>query len=327
MALENAVVVSSDAPDVSVQIGAASTTTMAPTESTDSSTPQRDETGRFVSSPVNADDAAGAQTTAPEPDATAEPPAKPEKRASPQKRIDQAIWRQREAERRADDLAARLETLESGRAAPDRATPPPQQVTPPTDPDPRPTEDQHERYEDYIEALTEWKTRRTIAADFAARRQYEQEQHVERTQQAVLAGHAARVAEAKTLYPDWEETVSREDVPVTAPMEDAILHSPIGHHLMYYLGEHPEIATWVSQQPPGPALIAMGKLEAHLEAAFSGPAPSVPAPTTPPVPLSRTPPPIQPVTGGVHVSSRDLASLPLKEYMRVRQEQINMRRT
>ena len=323
MALENAVVVSSDAPDVSIQIGTASPTPETETPSTGAETPQRDESGRFLPK----EPAAEPETPETPVDATPETPAKTEKRASPQKRIDQAIWRQREAERRADELAARLEALESVRSTSEPATPPQREMTPQADPDPRPTEDQHERYEDYIEALTEWKTRQTIAADFASRRQYEQQQTADRVQQTVLTDHAARVAEGKKLYPDWEETVSREDVPVTAPMEDAILHSPIGAHLMYYLGEHPEIATWVSQQPPGPALIAMGKIEAHLEAAFSGSAPRAPAPAKPTVPLSRTPPPIQPVTGGVHVSSRDLASLPLHEYMRVRQEQIKARRT
>jgi hypothetical protein len=317
MALETAVIVTGDG------------TTPAPAEVP--TAPVRDDQGRFAPTtpgePTPPETPAAAVPSEPvepagdAPPATPDTPPEPPKKGSPQFRINQAIAKQREAERRAQELTDRLAALERP-AAPEPVAPPP----PPSPhvPDPNmPREDQFETWEAFTEAkvtyLAEKKAAERVEAHFAAERDRLARETAQRAEQAVLAAHQERLARARQTHADFDEVINRDDIALSQPMIDAIVHSPVGDEVMYFLGQHPEIAAQLKDLPAGPALVAMGELQAQFRrtpAPAAAPAASAPARAV----ISSAPPPIRPVSAGTHAPSTSLDDLPLKEYIRRRNE-------
>ena len=323
--MENATIVSSDAPDVAVSI-APTTPEPTPSVMTDEHATEtivaeraRDEAGRFAREDTQASAEMPGST-----DQTPQP-----KRGSPEFRIGQAVKKQREAERKAAELEAqfqdrlgqyeaRLADMEAMRASGYTQQ---ADAKPTRDPN-EPQESQFERYEDYIEARADYragkraeevaiaKATEMVAERFAAEQQRRSEEAAYRATQDVLAKHASRIEQALTQHADFETVMDEAaDVHVSAAMEDAIVHSEIGHEMMYYFGKNPAEAQRIARLPAGMALMEMGKLEARLSAA----PPTAPASR---VPMSSAPPPLRAVTGGAHTSAApDLNSLSPRDYI------------
>lgn len=318
MALETAVIVTGDG------------TTPAPAEVPVAAV--RDDKGRFAPTtdgtvpPVEPTDPTPTSEPAAEPVSADAPPAdgadgapEPPKKGSPQFRINQAIAKQREAERLAAQHEARVRELEA------RLTPPPEPAAPPpppSAPDPdMPREDQFETWEAFTDAkvtyLAEKKAAERVEQHFAAERDRLARETAQRAEQAVLAAHQDRLAQARQEYADFDEVIN-QDIALSAPMIDAIVHSPVGGKVMYFLGQHPEIAASLKDLPAGPALVAMGEIQAQFRqsAPASAPAPQAPAR----VPVSSAPAPIRPVSASTHTPLSSLDDLPLKEFFRRRNE-------
>jgi hypothetical protein len=311
MALENAVIVSADVESVGIPAAVAFGTPDTPQEPTTPATPERDEHGRFVA--VEPPVAAEPETPPAEPETAAgtepEPVEPVAKKGSPQQRINQAIARQREAERLLDTERQANARYVAELAALRPATPPADPPAPaPSSPVVgEPTEDQYADFNDYVKALAVFHAKATYQQALADQRATAERDTAEARQKVVLTEHQTRVALGKTLHADYDEVVFREDVNVSAAMHDAIVHSPLGHELMYYLGKNTEDSDRIAHLPPGPALIEMGKLEARIEGATLKPVAAVP--------MSRTPPPITPVRGGTHTPRSDGRDLSLKDYI------------
>lgn len=295
MALEDAVVVTTteqpDAAEPQVQ------ETVAVTSETDEyGDPRpRDEYGRFITAEPDDDT----------PQDEEPPPVQQPRRGSPEHRINQAVKRQREAERRAEAAEQQLRSYQpqAQRQAP------PQQA-----PQGEPTEEQFEKYEDYIASKAEYWALRAVSKYTDAQRAEAEQAAQQRAQYAVIQAHAQRVAVAKSRYADFEDVVDNDEVPVSPAMEDAILHSPVGPDIMHFFGTRPAEAVRIAQLPPGPALIAMGHVEAYVQSVVAS------ASQAPRVPTSRTPPPVRPVSGGSHISTTPLDQLSPLEFIRVRNE-------
>lgn len=335
--MENATIVSSDAPDVAVAIAsnpptAPTTAVETDTHATEVAARARDaETGQFVKT----DEFASGKTQTPEmPVSETEPQSQP-RRGSPEFRIGQAVKKQREAERRAAELEAqfqdrlsqyeaRLADMEAMRAS---GYAPKPDAKPPRDPN-EPQESQFDTYEAYIEARADYRAAKKaeeVAAQraaaifderFAAEQQRRAEAAALRARQEVESKHHARIEQAIATHADYESVMEEAaDAPVSVAMEDAILHSELGHEMMYYFGKNPAEAARIAKLPAGLALMEMGKLEARLSAAPE----TVPAPR---VPVSSAPPPVRPVTGGAHTTAApDLDSMSpaaYREYMNKR---------
>lgn len=321
MAFDNAVIVTGDG------------TVPAPAEVP--TAPVRDDQGRFAPTteptyePTSEAPATDAPTAAPdaapvtEPvaDATpADPAPEPPKKGSPQFRINQAIAKQRDAERRAQELQDRLAALES-RSAPEPVapTPPPS----PHVPDPNmPQEDQFETWEAFTEAkvtyLAEKKAAERVEQHFAAERDRLARAEAQRAEHAVLAAHQERLTRGRQTYADFDEVINRYDIALSQPMIDAIVHSPVGDQVMYFLGQHPGVAAHLKNLPAGPVLVAMGEIQAQFRSSAPAAVPAAQAPAR--AALSSAPPPIRPVSAGTHAPLASLDDLPLKEYIRRRNE-------
>ena len=317
MAFDSTVVVSSTDEAVPAPPPVVPETPEATPEST--TTRPRDEQGRFVATdeapPVEAaaeTPAAEGEEPAPEPETPPETPAEtPAKKGSPQARINQAVAKQREAERRMAAVEAELQALKAKLATPEPAPPP----EPAKAHDGPPKEEDYEKWEDYVRADVVYNTRQEV---LRLQKEAEEKSAAEKRQQetqAVLAEHAKRVEKGRAAHADWEEVVGNPRIKTSPPMEDSILYSPVGEEVMYYLGKNPDEAARIYALPPALALKEMGKVEARVEAALTKTGPAARGPAV------RTPPPIVPVGGGSHISTLDPEQMTPLEYHKWRNEQ------
>lgn len=245
-------------------------------------------------------------------------PQKPAKPNSIQARIDKAVAAQREAERRAEAVEARLRELEarqSSAAAPRE----PQKPVEPQYTRPRPTEDEigtkYQSYPEFVEALTDWKLeQREAQAAVMAQRRAMAERHQQHATKFV-----EQIAKAEQTDPQFWSKVDPavanlrpssalepgERRTVFNAIADIIFDSDYATELMARL--RASDLQRLSTLPPERLFREMGRLEAAVmrtEAASSGPAPKTPV-------ISQAPPPIKPVgttatTGEVDPLSDDL---------------------
>lgn len=144
------------------------------------------------------------------------------------------------------------------------------------DPTGKPSQEQFESYEQYLEALTDWKL--SARLDVERERLY-QEQQV----QTAVRGYEAQVQAVRGKHADFDAVVYNPDLPVSETMRDAILQSVDGAALAYHLGQHPEEARRIANLHPMAQVMAIGRIQASIEAqAARGPSASnAPAPITP----------------------------------------------
>lgn len=150
---------------------------------------------------------------------------------------------------------------------------------------------------------------------------------LERGRQDVIAQHDARMAAARAAHADYDQVIAQNaDLEVPPAFYQAIPFSPVGAEVMYHFAKHPDVAdalldlpisapmrdaimdstatlapkllSFLASNPdecrrvaslsPRAALKEMGKLEARLDVAPSGPTPAA-------KPVTSAPPPIKPV--------------------------------
>lgn len=270
---------------------------------------------------------------------------KPEVPPGVQKRIDKAIARQREAERRAQELERQLAELREareGEPAEKKPEPTAQPKTGDTQQKARPVRPNLDDYEGlaeyeaaleaYMDQLTDWKLERAeqkrrereIAQQEEARRKA-----AETARQAAQDAYAARLEEARSRHADYDDVVGNADVHITELMESALVTSPHGPEIAYYLAQHPEEAERIAGLLPIDQVRQMGKLEAALERAT----PAVAQPATKPAPqpqpkVTAAPKPPTNITGGRAPSTRSVYddSLSYEEFERLRNEEDPRRR-
>lgn len=227
-------------------------------------------------------------------------------RDNPQARISQAVAKQREAERKAADLEARLQALEQSRPAPAPQQPP---VAPPSPvatgkPSWQSFEEQvgvglkyatwGEAQDAYADARDSWNRQEWL------REQQQQAELAERRK--VATDHLARVEVAKKQYPDYQEALtSVEHVRVSPVLEAAILKLPNSADVVYWLATHPDEFTQLASETLTLDVVAAPIVRRLLEARVGAGARSGSVPSAE---LPRTKPPIRPV-GASSVSVPD----------------------
>ncbi len=230
------------------------------------------------------------------PDTPEEPGAKPaEKPDGVQKRIDELTRRRYEAEREAAFWRGKAEGGVKPSDTPDTEA--------------KPKQEAYDSYESYIEAVTDWKLSERLNIERARMQQESQAQ-------TVAQGFDAQVQTARAKHADFDTVVYNEDLRISETMRDAMLHSENGASLAYHLGTHPEEAARISGLPPMVQVMAMGRLQAKLEAKA---APAAPAP-------SNAPAPITPVRASAPSTTTGLREdLPIGDWMRRRTAELRKR--
>ena len=277
------------------------------------------------SKPPEAEEPKPAPEVPPEPaPAAEEPPAEEEpKEVKPSKggfqhRIQQLARRNAELEDLVERQSQRLETalarLEAGRGVPE-AVPPTQ-----LEASPKPTLDKFRTYEEWVEAMTDWKADQKL---IQYQRQVEEQAKVEAQRseqqrlQQVFSDYNRSAAVFREEHQDWEQVVG-QNVEILAAVQLAVFELGNGPEVAYYLGKHPEVCDRLMELSDLHAVMEVSRISDRLAGGTSrngGSDSSV-------RPQSTAPPPLTPVAGSRTAgSSVPLDEMSYRDYRRIRDEQ------
>jgi hypothetical protein len=205
-----------------------------------------------------------------------------------QKRLDE-LTKQREEERaraeKAEQLLERMTGLVeqlSGKKEP--TTPEPAAEGEPVKPNRNdyPDPDAWESaLVDYADKRAAWTAKREVETMQRQQREESQAAAIEQGMLKARDEYAARVQEAKTKIPDYDEVANSPDVSVPIPVAHAIINSEHGPQLQYYLAKHPERAQALFNMTPPQQLIALGLMVAEMQAPVKPPVSAAPRPISP----------------------------------------------
>lgn len=209
-----------------------------------------------------------------------------------QKRIDRAVRQKYEAEARAKMLEERVSAMESRQTI---------QQQPRQQDNGEPTIDKFDNFDDYVAAKAEYIAGKKIEATLTERERWQQAAYEAAERQKTADSWNKRIAAATVEIPDFEEVLASSDVPVTPPMQQAIMESDIGAKLAYYLANNPEEAEQIAGMSPVGAIRALGRIEERLATA------------KPTVATTNAPPPLKPI-GTKAVVTKDPGKMSDAEY-------------
>lgn len=183
----------------------------------------------------------------------------------------------------------------------------------------KPNQEDFDTYDEYQEAMVNWRVEEKVSQSLE-KREAEQRERIARDQaqhdqKKVVDEHVARIDVFKKAHADFDAVIDKgKNLPLTRPMQDAVVNSDSGPALMYHLCQHPEECDRIAAMPPMMAVKEMGKLEARIEAASTGPASSADS-------LTQAPRPIKPVGGGATASTMPLDQMSYRDYKRIRDKE------
>lgn len=153
---------------------------------------------------------------------------------------------------------------------------------------PKPASSEFATYDEYVEALSDWKAGQKVATALA-----------QRAEGAATTARAEtfeeRVSQARSRMSDFDTVVGKSSVEVASHIRESILDSDRGPELAYHLAKHPQEAQRLSSMHPLQAARELGR----LEASFDTPAPAEPAePAAAARPVTNAPPPTRPAASG-----------------------------
>ncbi len=134
----------------------------------------------------------------------------------------------------------------------------------------KPTLDQFESYEEFTEALTDWKVDQKLEKAAAQTRGSIRE-----------ADWSSKVEAAKSSITDWDNVVGSSDVRLRDDIVDAMKEADRGAELLFHMASHPEVCERLNALSPARAAIELGRLEATLDAPAVRRVSNAPAPITP----------------------------------------------
>lgn len=179
-----------------------------------------------------------------------------------------------------------------------------QQAEPNKADDGRPSRANYQDDEKFIEDLTAWKADQLITEKLS-KRDAETRQERQAHEMSSLASEFTKRAEALAeKYPDFDEVVGDDDLPITAGMARAIARTENGPEVAYYLGKNPNVALKLSQMHPIDAASELGRIAAGLGKTVKQ--------------VSNAPAPVKPSSG--RGTLNDLANVGQSEYEAARKK-------
>ena len=220
------------------------------------------------------------------------------------KRIDKIVWQREEARREREEerrevtrLRQELEQVKSRK----------QDSISPVDPTrPNVNDPRFTSYDEYTEALADWKVDQRFKK---AQEDYNQRSQKERMDGS-LKTFNERADKAREKYPDYDELF--ENAPISQAMAPTILESENGPELAVYLSKNPEVARKLYYLTPTQAARELGKIEAKLDDLLQPVKKSV----------TEAKPPLTPVKPKGDVPEGLDDKLPIGEWMKRREKQL-----
>jgi len=173
----------------------------------------------------------------------------------------------------------------------------------------RPDPDSYDDYNQYVEALTDYKVE-------VKRREWDREEH-QKTQSATQQQRQAKLQDGINRgyekYDDFEDVALDPSVPITPMVTDILADSEMPADVAYYLGKNRPEAVKISRMTPTAAAREIAKIEMKLTAT-----PADPKPTKK---TTSAPPPINPVGSNAPASGKDPEHMSQAEFNAWREKQ------
>jgi len=190
----------------------------------------------------------------------------------------------------------------------------------------KPTADQFKTYDEYVEALTDWKSDRAVEKALATVNTKIEEKSTQQTAAQQEADRTknwqARQEATKAVLKDYDEVVGESEIPIAPHVGDLLLDSDHGPALAYKLAKDPELAEKLNRMSEKQAAKEIGKMEAAFDIAAgssNSQTQTTAAPAAQPN-VSKAPTPPRPVTQG-RATSKDLSQMSMDEYVAARKAQ------
>jgi hypothetical protein len=234
----------------------------------------------------------------------------PEQRKPVQPRIDELTRARREAERERDYWREQA----IGKKAQESAPQPPA----------KPTPEKFGSYDEYVEALADWKADQKIDARLKDRDERDSKRTAEQTRRQQWNERASKALEK---IPDLDSVLAASQTEVAPHVYEAIYESELGPQVAYHLEKNPEIAERLNRLPASAAAREIGRIEADIlraetPATDKGDETTADAEVEAPPPPKRTkaPPPPTPVGSGRSTQTK-LSDMGMDEYIATRAKQ------
>jgi hypothetical protein len=180
-------------------------------------------------------------------------------------------WKQRARE--AEEREARLAQYKE----------PPKAAEPPAAPQGKPKLDDFPSYDDYQEALTEWKVDQRLQAKQDEARKHQQTTAQHRYQQDLRAKFMESSDKARERYDDFDDVVGSPSLRVTEQVAMLVGETDDPGEVSYFLAKNPDEVKRLNGLSPARVAIELGRIETRI--------------STKPVNVTKAPPPPAKATG------------------------------
>lgn len=149
-----------------------------------------------------------------------------------------------------------------------RSTQSPQPQQPPKEEpkNEKPKLDDYEDYDEYVEALADWRVERRLEEREKKRAEKEKQTKAQQEQEQTVKAFQERVA--KFAKPDFDQVVQSIPVFLGDATHHAIYTADKGPEIAYYLGQNHQEAAQIAGMSPHQQYLAIGRLEAKLSSDF-----------------------------------------------------------
>lgn len=221
-----------------------------------------------------------------------------------QPRINELVRKRHEAEREAAYWRGVAET----RAPKITTVEPPAPAAAPA----KPVVSDFTTYDEYVDALTDWKSDRAVEKALAAVNTKAEERATQQSAAQMEEERSknwnTRQTATKGVFKDYDEVVGNSDVPIHAHVAGLLKESDHGPALAYKLAKDPALAEKLNGMTEREAIKEFTRLEMAFEGQATPP---------PPAPVSKAPVPPTPVRVGAS-TSKDIGKMSMDEYVAAR---------
>lgn len=174
-------------------------------------------------------------------------------------------------------------------------------------PSDKPKSEDYENYDEFLEALTDWKVEQVAKKNEAKTK----EDSYRRQMEALAESYKVKAEQLAKQIPDFEQVIEECDIPVTNVMQQALLESDMGPEVAYYLAKNPEQAEKASKMGLVELNKFIGRIEERLESQKSQKVVKK---------QTQAPAPISPLGNGKTAKAWSLndPDIPYEEYVKLR---------
>lgn len=172
----------------------------------------------------------------------------------------------------------------------------------------KPTPDKYDDYNEYIEALTDWKAAKAVNDRM-------EQESARKVGEVRAQTFMERQAEFSKATPDYAKVMSESNAPIAKHVIEAAQESEVGPQLLYHFAQNPDVLDRINRMDERTANREIGRLEATLSSKATA------APAPPAKKLTNAPPPAATQSSQGRTNTPTLADADMETYMAQRKAQ------